>query len=91
MRRASTLGAGLSALLASSAFAATVTVPEKSQPESITVAPNGELILGSAASPKTYRAKKGSATARCAALTSTRVPRSSAGTCRANRICAAIS
>ena len=42
------------------AAAATVAVPEKSQPESITVAPNGDLILGSAASPKIYRAKKGS-------------------------------
>jgi hypothetical protein len=49
-------------LLATSAMAAmpvTVTVPDKSQPESITVAPNGELILGSASSPKIYRAKKG--------------------------------
>jgi hypothetical protein len=48
------------ALIASVADAATVSVPEKSQPESITVAPNGDLILGSAASPKIYRAKKGS-------------------------------
>jgi hypothetical protein len=46
------------------AFAAgTVTVPEKSQPESITIAPNGDLILGSAGSPKIYRAKKGAETA----------------------------
>ena len=41
------------------ALAATVTVPEKTQPESITVAPNGDLILGSAGGPKIYRAKKG--------------------------------
>ncbi|HXN45580.1 MAG TPA: hypothetical protein VN893_03005 [Bryobacteraceae bacterium] len=50
----------LSVVLASSAFAITVAVPDKSQPESITIAPNGELILGSAGSPKIYRAKKGS-------------------------------
>jgi hypothetical protein len=55
----STIAAGLLALLATSAIAATVTVPEKAQPESITVAPNGDLILGSAGSPKIYRAKKG--------------------------------
>jgi hypothetical protein len=52
--------AGLCALLAAAADAATVSVPEKSQPESITIAPNGDLILGSASSPKIYRAKKGS-------------------------------
>ena len=48
------------ALIAPVANAATVSVPEKSQPESITVAPNGDLILGSAGSAKIYRAKKGS-------------------------------
>src|SRR5580704_3370871 len=52
--------AGWCALIAPAADAATVSVPEKSQPESITVAPNGDLILGSAGSPKIYRAKKGS-------------------------------
>jgi len=62
MIRISVLAAGLSALIASSAMAVTVTVPEKSQPESITIAPNGDLILGSAGSPKIYRAKKGSET-----------------------------
>lgn len=46
--------------MASVANAITVSVPEKSQPESITVAPNGDLILGSAGSAKIYRAKKGS-------------------------------
>jgi hypothetical protein len=53
----------LYALIASAANAATVatvSVPEKSQPESITLAPNGDLILGSASSAKIYRAKKGS-------------------------------
>jgi hypothetical protein len=52
--------AGCYALIAPPANAATVSVPEKSQPESITVAPDGDLILGSASSPKIYRAKKGS-------------------------------
>ena len=46
-------------LMVASATAATVNVPEKSQPESITVAPNGDLILGSASSPRIYRAAKG--------------------------------
>jgi hypothetical protein len=55
-----TCAASLCAFMASVANAATVTVPEKSQPESITVAPNGDLILGSAGSTKIYRAKKGS-------------------------------
>jgi hypothetical protein len=51
---------GFCALISGVANAATVSVPEKSQPESITVAPNGDLILGSAGSSKIYRAKKGS-------------------------------
>src|SRR5580658_1129374 len=50
----------LCALIAPLADAATVSVPEKSQPESITVAPNGDLILGSMGSARIYRAKKGS-------------------------------
>jgi streptogramin lyase len=52
----------ISALLAGSAgaaSAATVTLPEKGAPESITVAPNGDLILGSSGGPRIYRAKKG--------------------------------
>ncbi len=63
MIRFSIAALGLSALLAGTATAATVTVPAKSQPESITLAPNGDVILGSASSPKIYRAKKGVATA----------------------------
>ncbi len=59
MIRRSALTALVLGLFASSAFAITVTVPDKSQPESITVAPNGDLILGSAGSPKIYREKKG--------------------------------
>jgi hypothetical protein len=52
--------ASLCPLIAPVADAATVSVPDKSQSESIAVAPNGDLILGSAASAKIYRAKKGS-------------------------------
>jgi hypothetical protein len=52
--------AGVCGLMAPVVDAASVSVPEKSQPESITIAPNGDLILGSAASPKIYRAKRGS-------------------------------
>jgi hypothetical protein len=58
-----TCAAGLLTMIASVAGAITVTVPEKSQPESITVAPNGDLILGSMGSSKIYRAEKGSGTA----------------------------
>ena len=55
----------LSALIVfvSTARAAEVTVPHDAQPESITVAPDGSLILGSASSPKIYRAKKGESSA----------------------------
>jgi sugar lactone lactonase YvrE len=49
----------LSSLVSAAASAATVSVPAKTQPESITIAPNGDLILGSSANPKIYRAKKG--------------------------------
>jgi len=63
MLRVASVVVCLSALLASPALAATVTVPAKAQPESITAAPNGDLILGSAGSSKIYRAKKGAATA----------------------------
>jgi hypothetical protein len=59
MNLACRAAAVVSALGAATAFSATVAVPEKSQPESITVAPNGDLILGSASSPKIYRAKSG--------------------------------
>ena len=63
MIRDLSIAAGLTLLLATPALAATVTVPAKAQPESITVAPNGDLILGSAGSAKIYRAKKGAAAA----------------------------
>jgi len=54
------IATGLSALVVAVATAATIVVPEKSAPESITIAPNGDLILGSMGSAKIYRAKKGS-------------------------------
>src|ERR1700679_3239194 len=54
------IAAGLSALVTAAATAATIVVPEKSSPESITIAPNGDLILGSMGSAKIYRTKKGS-------------------------------
>jgi sugar lactone lactonase YvrE len=56
--------AAMSALFVfSAAHAAEITTPPGSQPESLTVAPDGTVILGSASSPKIYRAKKGATTA----------------------------
>jgi hypothetical protein len=63
MIRIASIVACLPVLLATPAIAATVTVPAKAQPESITAAPNGDLILGSAGSAKIYRAKKGATSA----------------------------
>ncbi len=63
MIRIASIVACLPVLLATPAIAATVTVPPKAQPESITAAPNGDLILGSAGSAKIYRAKKGASSA----------------------------
>jgi hypothetical protein len=59
MIRTFTITICLSAFLAAAATAATIAVPAKSGPESITIAPNGDLILGSTGSAKIYRAKKG--------------------------------
>src|SRR5580698_2653840 len=50
--------------LAPVASAVTVTVDTGAQPESITVAPDGALILGSATKPTIYRAAKGETKAR---------------------------
>lgn len=50
----------LSVFAAAAAAAAVISVPAKTGPESITVAPNGDLILGSTGSPKIYRSKKNS-------------------------------
>ncbi len=49
---------------AQAAFAAEILIgDEKSQPESMTVAPGGVLIVGSASSPFVYRVRSGSSTA----------------------------
>lgn len=56
--------AALLALSATTAFAAEILIQDdKSQPESMTVAPNGDLYVGSASTPFVYRVKKGSTTA----------------------------
>jgi hypothetical protein len=59
--------ASLSALLsfcAPAAMAADILIhDDKSQPESLTMAPSGDLIVGSASSPFVYKVKKGSNTA----------------------------
>ena len=57
--------AALSALLlcSTAAFAADILIKdEKSSPESLTLAPNGDLIVGSASTPFVYRIKKGTTT-----------------------------
>lgn len=54
------IAACLPVLCAAASTAAIVTVPAKSGPESITIAPNGDLILGSTGSAKIYRTKQGS-------------------------------
>jgi hypothetical protein len=53
------MGILLTGMLCSCAMAATVMLPEKGAPESITVAPDGDLILGSSGGPRIYRAKHG--------------------------------
>jgi hypothetical protein len=62
MARTIGLITSLSLLLATAATAATITAPENSRPESITVAPNGDLILGSSGSAKIFRAAEGAET-----------------------------
>ncbi len=54
----------LCALAAATASAATIVLPEKSAPESITIAPDGDLILGSMGGPKIFRVKKGTSDAK---------------------------
>ena len=54
----------LLALSTTAALSAEVLVGDaKSQPESLTIAPNGDLIVGSASTPFVYKIKKGSSTA----------------------------
>jgi hypothetical protein len=56
--------AALLALSATTALAAEILIhDDKSQPESMTVAPNGDLYVGSASTPFVYRVRKGSTTA----------------------------
>jgi len=50
--------------LSPATFAITVTTDPGGEPESITAAPNGGLILGSAAKPTIYRASKGATKAK---------------------------
>jgi hypothetical protein len=67
MTRISTAAACLAALLAfptSAAMSAEILIhDDKSQPESLTMAPDGTLISGSASSPYVYRIKPGSSSA----------------------------
>lgn len=50
--------------LAAPAFAADIMIGDgKAQPESLAIAPNGDLYVGSAATPFVYKVKKGSTTA----------------------------
>jgi sugar lactone lactonase YvrE len=54
----------LLAVSAPAALAADILIQDdKSQPESLTVAPNGDLIVGSASTPFVYKIKKGTTTA----------------------------
>ncbi|MDB5734867.1 MAG: hypothetical protein JWN16_1504 [Alphaproteobacteria bacterium] len=54
----------LLALSTTAALSAEVLIGDaKSQPESLTIAPNGDLIVGSASTPFVYKVKKGSTTA----------------------------
>ena len=66
MRKPSNLLALLAAALISVAAtpSRTVTTDPQSEPESITVAPDGSLILGSASKPAIYRAAKGESQAK---------------------------
>ena len=58
------IGISISTGFAQAAFGAEVLIADaKSQPESLTVAPGGVLIVGSASSPYVYRVRPGSSTA----------------------------
>src|ERR1700742_2200535 len=64
MIRAACLGLALLACGATGAMAADILIHDaKSSPESLTVAPDGAVIAGSASSPFVYRVKKGAAAA----------------------------
>ena len=58
------IGISISTGFSQAAFGAEVLIADaKSQPESLTVAPGGVLIVGSASSPYVYRVRPGSSTA----------------------------
>jgi len=64
MIRFTSVAMALLAFSAPAALSAEIVVhDDKSQPESLTVAPNGDVIAGSASTPFVYRIKKGSTTA----------------------------
>jgi sugar lactone lactonase YvrE len=64
MIRAATLALALFAVPASQAMAAEILIhDDKSQPESLAVAADGTLFVGSASTPYIYRVKKGATTA----------------------------
>src|ERR1700722_9333524 len=64
MRRAPAIALVLLAFSAPAALATEILIhDDKSQPESMTVTPDGSVIAGSASSPFVYRVKKGAATA----------------------------
>jgi len=64
MIRFACVALSLLAISAPAAMAAEILIhDDKSQPESLTVAPDGSVIAGSASSPYVYRVRKGAATA----------------------------
>jgi hypothetical protein len=64
MIRAALFGIALAAVGARGAMAADIVIhDDKSSPESLTVAPDGSVIAGSASSPYVYRVKKGATAA----------------------------
>jgi sugar lactone lactonase YvrE len=63
VRRLAACGALLACLAQTASAAEILIADEKSQPESLTVAPGGVLIVGSASTPFVYKVRSGSATA----------------------------
>jgi streptogramin lyase len=55
--------AGLTLSWVAAVSAAEIAAPANSRPESLTAAPNGDVIMGSSVSPKIYRARKGAGAA----------------------------
>src|SRR5271156_1003096 len=63
VRRLAACGAMLACLAQAASAAEILITDEKSQPESLTVAPGGVLIVGSASTPFVYKVRLGSTTA----------------------------